>query len=651
MDITCEQRAIIQQAETSRAMIFAGPGTGKTEIVARRLNHLLKDCSLKPSQILVLSFSRAAVKALVKRIQLLGSTDSDIIEDLRYLSVRTFDSWSFRILRFLGKDPNDLLRNGFDKNIYELVQVMSDSGADLLSSQCAKQFKNIRHIIVDEAQDLSGIRAELVKELLKMLVSKSKPESCGFTLLADPNQSIYEWAYRESNENGLTSTDLFKWAKSYYQDLLKIFKLKKNHRSSSKIAKFVQEISDCIDECETNNVSPLPLLDDMFADYMDVDDGNILHQLPDSNGASTAILCRSNSQIINTAIKLRDNQEINGFTFNVGTPPKNLPIWIAALLHPLESDVLTQRQFFRIVECYAKQLLGGEIDKHATWQKLLRFSRLNEEGRSISIKRLAERINWPDSLPDDENFDHSPVVVSTVHQVKGLEFDNVTLLNFANNTANKFQNSSELEESRIQFVALSRARFSVTHFNDDNLETNDFYKHNFQRRTRSRWYRRLHYKKSHHHILEIGQEVDVYKESFVDTQVLGNADNVKKLQQFLLHNHEKIIGCNIELVRTKLPDTENCFVYNIVLQGDSEFGGKVVGQTTEQLTKDILRLKNSRQTLPYKIYDLKVNAISTFASTHILDSHIPKPWQQSHLWLGVQIHGFGSFSTFWSKRK
>jgi DNA helicase II / ATP-dependent DNA helicase PcrA len=69
---TDEQKAIIPAPATARLLVEAGPGTGKTEVVARRLAWLLGAGNLRPGDILVLSFSRSAVKALVARIRKVG---------------------------------------------------------------------------------------------------------------------------------------------------------------------------------------------------------------------------------------------------------------------------------------------------------------------------------------------------------------------------------------------------------------------------------------------------------------------------------------------------------------------------------------------------------------------------------------------------
>ena len=49
------------QAE-QRMLVIAGAGRGKTEVVCRRIQHLVEDERLSPiGEIVVLSFSRAAV--------------------------------------------------------------------------------------------------------------------------------------------------------------------------------------------------------------------------------------------------------------------------------------------------------------------------------------------------------------------------------------------------------------------------------------------------------------------------------------------------------------------------------------------------------------------------------------------------------------
>lgn len=89
------QKRIIEAPAAERLLVAAGPGTGKTQVSAMRLA-LLVESELAASQILVLRFSRSAVRTLSRRIESLHSVSPETLEQLRHLSVRTFDSWAFR---------------------------------------------------------------------------------------------------------------------------------------------------------------------------------------------------------------------------------------------------------------------------------------------------------------------------------------------------------------------------------------------------------------------------------------------------------------------------------------------------------------------------------------------------------------------------
>lgn len=51
--------------------LVAGPGTGKTRVMTRRVAYLVEDQGVNPSAILALTFSRAAAGELRERLELL----------------------------------------------------------------------------------------------------------------------------------------------------------------------------------------------------------------------------------------------------------------------------------------------------------------------------------------------------------------------------------------------------------------------------------------------------------------------------------------------------------------------------------------------------------------------------------------------------
>ncbi|HLW37247.1 MAG TPA: UvrD-helicase domain-containing protein, partial [Candidatus Eremiobacteraceae bacterium] len=94
---TPQQLEIIRQ-RGSNLLIFAGPGTGKTETLARRFASLVADDGVAPSQILVLTFSRRAAQEMRDRVllrlrQRLGSGLA-----VSELFIKTFHSFCGRLL-------------------------------------------------------------------------------------------------------------------------------------------------------------------------------------------------------------------------------------------------------------------------------------------------------------------------------------------------------------------------------------------------------------------------------------------------------------------------------------------------------------------------------------------------------------------------
>ena len=194
------QRKRIRHAPAdARLLVEAGPGTGKTEMAAVRMAGLVRK-GLAPGQLLVLSFSRSAVRNLTDRLARLEGTDDSIIEELRHVSIRTFDSWAFRMLRLLRNPLDALLARGHDDNIEKLTALFGGRRREEIRELIGDR----RHLIVDEFQDLPGVRGELVLALLDLLVPPARA-GAGFTILGDPAQAIYAFA---ATASGSTFPDL-----------------------------------------------------------------------------------------------------------------------------------------------------------------------------------------------------------------------------------------------------------------------------------------------------------------------------------------------------------------------------------------------------------------------------------------------------------
>src|SRR5262249_1189620 len=75
---TDEQRAVIEHAPDASMLVIAGAGSGKTESIARRIEHLV-DHGADPSEILALTFTNKAAAELAKRVRGRLGADTDVL--------------------------------------------------------------------------------------------------------------------------------------------------------------------------------------------------------------------------------------------------------------------------------------------------------------------------------------------------------------------------------------------------------------------------------------------------------------------------------------------------------------------------------------------------------------------------------------------
>lgn len=86
-------------------LVLAGPGSGKTTVVTRRVQYLVQECGIAPSSILVITFTKAAASEMKERfLRLMG-------EDHTTVSFGTFHAIFFGILKLsYGFTANNILR-------------------------------------------------------------------------------------------------------------------------------------------------------------------------------------------------------------------------------------------------------------------------------------------------------------------------------------------------------------------------------------------------------------------------------------------------------------------------------------------------------------------------------------------------------------
>jgi len=414
------QVAAVEIEPETRQIVIAGPGSGKTEVVAALLQHLATAHGADlADELLVLSFSRAAVHAVTRRLR---ESESLTVAP----AVRTLDSLAVEILADNDREHEHL---SFDDRIAAAASVVRDQGWHALEV--------LLHVVVDEVQDVVGLRADFLLALLRAL-----PREAGFTLLGDPAQAIYD--FQLDGRSATTSTDLLREAAGLGE--VRHQELTGQYRAGTRETAQLMGVRSTVLEgthlsarkalTAIARVVPLGSVDDAVA------------YLPRWAG-STAFLTRTNGQalLVAEALWKRDVRT------TVRRPAADRPTatWVAHVVRAIGRDTFDRSDF----ESAAAALLSPD-EIASAWRAVRTTSRAR--GPRVEARSLAAGLTGGRAVPGDLLAEQeSSVVVSTVHRAKGLEFDNVVLADFPDD-ARPPGDGDGPDEARRMYVAVTRAR-------------------------------------------------------------------------------------------------------------------------------------------------------------------------------------------------
>jgi DNA helicase-2/ATP-dependent DNA helicase PcrA len=648
-DPTPEQIAVVEAAVTDRALVLAGPGTGKTQVAAERLAHLLTQ-GLRPSAILVLSFSRSAVATLMRRLAGLNVQNDAVLEELRHVAIRTFDSWTFRLLRQLGFDPRDLLRCTHDDNVDELIAIMRSSRRgevqDLLS--------RVRHVLVDEMQDLAGVRGDLVMELLGLVAPRGQPD-VGFTLLGDPAQSIYGFSVRQSGRTSLhgeTTGVLLDSLRREWTGELREVLLDRNYRSAPEIVSVLNSLRRVLRQ----RIDPVRKLQEVAKALNDrpvagFELGPQVFEL--GQVQSVGILTRTNGEALRVAQKIL-GQDVDGPGVPVtvgGSDDTGAPAWVAALLASVRAATITKPQFEAIVARARSEAPEAfealwVPEPAAAWRRLVAAAGEPVDSASFSVKELARRLNWADAFPDDESVPSRGLFISTIHQSKGREFDLVAILDHEQPQGEGRYVDPE-EEACVGFVALSRAARQLVKLPADSIHPPPSPRP-FANGSRTRL---LHWRNGWVN-LEMGLSGDVDAASFADVDLLGGEEAAVDNYRFLAANSSVLVGHKVMLRKAAIPGSDAHKVrYEICLQ-DGRQPGRLIGAMGQNVVWDLLSVLHGHgHGLPRTIMNLRISRVVSVASQGGDSQRISCIFASSGMWLGVELFGTGDFRTSFNQAR
>jgi hypothetical protein len=372
-----------------------------------------------------------------------------------------------------------------------------------------------------------------------------------------------------------------------------------------------------------------------------------LTQLPEG---SLAVLTRTNGEAVRVW-KLLFGEGLEGPKVSVrmrlaGSTP-TVPAWIAVLLSGFKHPSISHK-VFELAYAKAKERLSGEAAPNVglppadvAWQRLARASGAPESAPSLDLDDLRSRLTWPDSFPDDQVNEEAAVHITTIHQSKGMEFDNVALLDAPERDSDD-PPDDPLEQAHVGFVAVTRAGRHLGRLPSSCIfkpPRNRVFRHGRSRLVG--WGPLVN--------MQMGLDGDLEPTSFVSTEVHGDDRRVASLQHTLLEGVVTLRGRKVALSQVKSDESSpraRDIRYDVRLQ-QQEGEGLLLGRTTAQVTHDLLDLLwDPGYTMPRNIYNLRIAEVNSIGVNADLNENIPEPWRSSRLWLGITLAGTGDFKTW-----
>lgn len=428
-NLSATQAGVIDDNESRRIVVAAGPGSGKTRVLVHKLASLLLQEDVKHEQLLMLTFSRAAATEFSQRLtDLIGNSAF-------YVDIRTFHSYAFDVIARPGNidDAGNVVRRA----------------ADLIAAREVEPSKVAKAVLViDEAQDMGADEFALVEALMAYNADKSADKSANdmrVIAVGDDDQNIFEF-------RGADSQFLARLAQMPQS---RFVEMTENYRSARHVVDFANRFAATIGGRMKS--SPIVSMsgDDGWVELTRHASGEMVTPLVEQvaarrGGGTACVLTRTNSEVAMVVALLRRRgvnckliQSLDGFRF-----------WSVAevryMLKALKRKVKTR--FIADAEWEAAK---GETfkayDGSCCLPYLRRCLELFEQTRKAKYLTDFEEFVFESSVEDFCDVRGADVVVSTFHKSKGREFDDVFML--VPSAA-----KSDDQRKRVLYVGMTRAK-------------------------------------------------------------------------------------------------------------------------------------------------------------------------------------------------
>lgn len=474
-----EQLKVYDAPIDKNIQVIAGPGSGKTHTLTLRVARLIQEEKINPENIVVLAYNRAVVVELKERL-------GKLFRELGYgklinrLNVFTFHGYC---KRNLSEDLNDMKLEDWTSVFIDKIR--SEPG---LVNQ---KLGNIKYVFVDEFQDITT-------ERLKLLELIANPKQTRVCVIGDPNQSIYGYQRADAGDP-MDPRPFYERFDDIYAPLE--LNLANNYRSYPMILEKAEELLS-----RNKSKFPMPQLKairvpETADEYCSI----IIHKSGDPvwNVRLKELIDHKDEtgkkQYAQIAIMFRSNDEV--FKAHNTLQKENLQN-VRIRIQGGKASPYRTREFHYFIECfreklnqvigndfidYFKKIKSSAISTYNNWDQylinlahccILEFEKVKEENDTYEdlIDFLFDLANKDDGQLGkiyqnnihriDDNESEQEIIITTMHKVKGIEFDAVLIppsfssLPIIDNDDSLLSDTIE-EERRLYYVAYSRAKYRL----------------------------------------------------------------------------------------------------------------------------------------------------------------------------------------------
>lgn len=438
------QLEVIFSDPQSRLLVEAGPGTGKTAIACGRIASLIGDQNMIPGKVWMLSFTRTAVREFRERI-------GNFLEDDRAsaaVRISTLDSSAWYLNQGFREGDLPGIVGGYDANIESVIQLLEEEHEPLIDYLQ----EEVDHLIIDEAQDLMGVRSRLVKSLIEAV-----REDCGVTVFADSAQAIYGFSDDDDGRERRGELTLVDELNESEHFGFKGIELSAVHRTSDERLKSIFQdgrkvILNGGGGARERFSSLISMVREKAHGQFDPTSTDTI-----ASGGEALYLFRTRAEVMRASSYLWSD----GITHNLRMPdvePRIHP-WVGRIFAGYCDDKMSRSVFFDLWrERVGSEHLPGWNEDRA-WRITESIARAS--GDQIDVFKLRQRLSAakpPDELLVQEA-EISDLTLGTIHASKGREANSVYLV--IPSSWSKIDESDGTErdiseEGRVAFVGATR---------------------------------------------------------------------------------------------------------------------------------------------------------------------------------------------------